>query len=82
VRLPSTLATIADSLVKDKGDLLTTYGDAAADIEQATKDVRQLREDILRNGPLLPFEGQGEYLRSYIQGIRGLLLINICNFIV
>jgi len=48
------MATIADSLVKDKNDLLATYGDAAADIEQATKDVRQLREDILRNGPLLP----------------------------
>ncbi|XP_043646259.1 damage-control phosphatase ARMT1 [Drosophila teissieri] len=58
VRLPSTLATIADSLVKDKDVLLATYGPAAqADIEQTTKEVRQLREDILANGPLQPFEG-------------------------
>ncbi|XP_017045210.1 damage-control phosphatase ARMT1 [Drosophila ficusphila] len=58
VRLPSTLATIADSLAKDKDVLLAKYGkDAAADIEQTTKGVNQLREDILSNGPLLPFEG-------------------------
>ncbi|EDV37105.1 uncharacterized protein Dana_GF11598 [Drosophila ananassae] len=59
VRLPSTLATIAASLVKDKDELLATYGVAAgADIEQTTKAVTQLREDILSNAPLLPFEGK------------------------
>ncbi|XP_016980655.1 damage-control phosphatase ARMT1 [Drosophila rhopaloa] len=59
VRLPSTLATIANSLNKDKDGLLATYGaEALADIEQTTKDVKQLREDILNNGSLLPFEGQ------------------------
>ncbi|XP_034650734.1 damage-control phosphatase ARMT1 [Drosophila subobscura] len=59
VRLPSTLATIAASLVKDKDELLATYGaDAGADIEQNAAAVTQLREDILNNGPLLPFEGK------------------------
>ncbi|KAH8253938.1 hypothetical protein KR032_007821 [Drosophila birchii] len=64
VRLPSTLATIAASLVKDKDELLATYGAAAgADIEQTTKDVKQLREDILSNAALLPFaEGKDAQL--------------------
>ncbi|KAH8401018.1 hypothetical protein KR009_002434 [Drosophila setifemur] len=59
VRLPATLATIAASLVKDKVDLLATYGAvSSADIEQTTEAVTKLREDILNNGPLLPFEGK------------------------
>ncbi|EDW01269.1 damage-control phosphatase ARMT1 [Drosophila grimshawi] len=54
VRLPSTLQTIADSLAKDKDELLATYG-ADADIDQTAAAVLELRSNILKNGPLLPF---------------------------
>ncbi|KAH8283609.1 hypothetical protein KR018_009128 [Drosophila ironensis] len=58
VRLPSTLATIAASLAKDKDELLATYGEQAAeDIEQTVQAVTQLRGDILSNAPLVSFEG-------------------------
>ncbi|EDW74941.1 uncharacterized protein Dwil_GK15629 [Drosophila willistoni] len=59
VRLPSSLATIAAALVKDKDELITEYGaDAGADIEQTAAAVTELRQNILNNGPLLPFRGK------------------------
>ncbi|XP_017866557.1 PREDICTED: protein-glutamate O-methyltransferase [Drosophila arizonae] len=55
VRLPSTLATIANSLA-NKDELLPTYGvDAASDIDQTAAAVLELRSNILKNGPLEPF---------------------------
>ncbi|KAH8394876.1 hypothetical protein KR222_008452 [Zaprionus bogoriensis] len=57
VRLPSTLETIANSLAKDKDELLATYGaDVAGDIEQTAAAIRELRASIHNNGPLLPVE--------------------------
>ncbi|XP_034478684.1 damage-control phosphatase ARMT1 [Drosophila innubila] len=55
-RLPSTLETIANSLAKNKDELLAKYGaDAVTDIEQTAEAIRELRSNILQNEKLLPF---------------------------
>ncbi|XP_034106574.1 damage-control phosphatase ARMT1 [Drosophila albomicans] len=60
VRLPSTLETIANSLAKDKDELLTVHGaDVTSDIEQTVNEIRELRLNILQNGNLLAFTDNG-----------------------
>ncbi|KAH8299919.1 hypothetical protein KR044_007436 [Drosophila immigrans] len=71
VRLPSTLETIANSLAKDKDELLAahdeksllsincTLQDVAIDIDQTVNGIRELRSNILQNGDLLPFNDNG-----------------------